>query len=271
MAAPVVVNDRVAIAGAGARRGIAVPRGLPLWTTRCSISTLALAQHYHTLRIGRRLPREHDARAVHEDGDAEDVRRPGDLRVPPSLGRRRAGSRSRTSMLHSCGRSAAARFVACGFGGRSARVYQLPDAAAVRRPTSSVLPAASASPCSRGTSPRLRRPRRSRPRAQRIRGQRLRRPISGSDANSAAGCAGAGAAARGRGTLGRSRGSGSSSRARRASSGSTSASSGLMRPRSASPTGTPRAEARLRAPRLERVWARVHRHSLTGPPACETR
>ena len=56
---------------------------------------------------------------------------------------------------------------------------------------------------------------------------------------------------------------GSISRARRASSGLTSASSGLIGPRSASTGPAPSGGSCW----VERVWARVHRHSLTGAPA----
>ena len=120
---PVVVDDRVAVAGAGARRNVAIPRRLAAVDDDAYVSARAGAQHYDTLRIAGPAPLEHNTRAVDEGPDAEDVRRPREPRVPSSLGRRRA-------------RSAPEGEHATTLGGRSAACLGFPWAAASssRRP-----------------------------------------------------------------------------------------------------------------------------------------
>ena len=223
MAAPVVVDDRVAVAGAGAERRIAVARRPTAIDHDAARLAFPLPQYDHPRRVRGRLPQERDVPAVHARLT------PSTLEAQATCACRRRWGRVKAAFL------VAAFFVAAFFvdkalGGRSA----------------ARVPAAGRG--ARCGAPNLGCRRRARlvvP-EERPRGraghedddrqcERTRPPASSPHLRLSPRL---GAESTGNGRRGRSRGSGSSSRARRESSGSTSASSGLIRPMSAWPTGT---------------------------------
>ena len=248
MPAPVVVDDRVAVAGAGAERRIAVARRPTAIDHDAARLAFPLPQYDHPRRVRGRLPQERDVPAVHARRNPKHVGGPGNLRVPPPLGPGKGGL-PRRGLLRGgllrgqgprrpqrCARTSCRTRRRCGapnLGCRRRARLVVPE----ERPRGRAGHEDDDRQCERtrppASSPHLRLS-----------------PRLGSGTGS--------------GRRGRSRGSGSSSRACRESSGSTSASSGLIRPMSAWPTGTAPSGGSW-CP--ERVWARVHRHSLTRASA----
>jgi hypothetical protein len=81
-AAAVVVDDRVAIGGAGPRRGIAIGRRPTAEDDHAGLAGTTRPQHDHVAGVSRPLPGDRHAGTADPRRDAEDIRRPGNSRRP---------------------------------------------------------------------------------------------------------------------------------------------------------------------------------------------